>query len=108
VACADDAIFASNTSTSITEIVGSAGTRGWHTVTSAVDEVDRDVAIILTSEEAFRLRGGQGFSRFGLNGQPGFHSSLPFNNDAIRAVEAGAADVDKAIRLVSAQDGTPN
>jgi 3-hydroxybutyryl-CoA dehydrogenase len=113
--CAEDAIFASNTSTlSITEIA--AGSKrpdrvvGMHFCLPA--QLMKLIEIspgILTSDETFRSAwewtGTCGQTPVKTQDKPGFILNallVPFNNDAIRAVEAGvadAADIDKAIKI---------
>jgi 3-hydroxybutyryl-CoA dehydrogenase len=113
--CAEDAIFASNTSTlSITEIA--AGSRrpdrvvGMHFCLPA--QLMKLIEIspgILTSDETFRSAWewteACGQTPVKTQDKPGFILNallVPFNNDAIRAVEAGvgdAADIDKAIKI---------
>jgi 3-hydroxybutyryl-CoA dehydrogenase len=113
--CAEDAIFASNTSTlSITEIA--AGSKrpdrvvGMHFCLPA--QLMKLIEIspgILTSDETFRSAwewtGACGQTPVKTQDKPGFILNallVPFNNDAIRAVEAGvadAADIDKAIKI---------
>jgi 3-hydroxybutyryl-CoA dehydrogenase len=113
--CAEDAIFASNTSTlSITEIA--AGSKrpdrvvGMHFCLPA--QLMKLIEIspgILTSDETFRSAWDWtracGQTPVKTQDKPGFILNallVPFNNDAIRAVEAGvadAADIDKAIKI---------
>jgi 3-hydroxybutyryl-CoA dehydrogenase len=113
--CAEDAIFASNTSTlSITEIA--AGSRrpdrvvGMHFCLPA--QLMKLIEIspgILTSDETFisawEWTEACGQTPVKTQDKPGFILNallVPFNNDAIRAVEAGvadAADIDKAIKI---------
>jgi 3-hydroxybutyryl-CoA dehydrogenase len=113
--CAEDAIFASNTSTlSITEIA--AGSKrpdrvvGMHFCLPA--QLMKLIEIspgILTSDETFRSAWewteACGQTPVKTQDKPGFILNallVPFNNDAIRAVEAGvadAADIDKAIKI---------
>lgn len=113
--CAEDAIFASNTSTlSITEIA--AGSRrpdrvvGMHFCLPA--QLMKLIEIspgILTSDETFRSAWewarACGQTPVKTQDKPGFILNallVPFNNDAVRAVEAGvadAADIDKAIKI---------
>ncbi len=115
VACADDAIFASNTSTlSITEIASGsklpARVVGMHFCLPAqLMKLIEMSPGILTSEETFKIAWGWtkacGQIPVKTQDKPGFILNallVPFNNDAIRAVEAGvasAADVDKAIKV---------
>lgn len=113
-ACAEDTIFASNTSTlSITEIASGSKLPGrvvgMHFCLPAhlmkLIEVSPG---ILTSEDTFKnaWEWTQACGQIPVKTQdkPGFILNallVPFNNDAIRAVEAGvasAADVDKAIK----------
>lgn len=113
--CAEDAIFASNTSTlSITEIA--AGSKrpdrvvGMHFCLPA--QLMKLIEIspgILTSDETFisawEWTEACGQTPVKTQDKPGFILNallVPFNNDAIRAVEAGvadAADIDKAIKI---------
>lgn len=113
--CADNAIFASNTSTlSITEI--SAGSNhpervvGMHFCLPAqLMKLIEMSPGILTSEEVFRTvwewTEACGQAPVKTEDKPGFILNallVPFNNDAIRAVEAGvasAADIDTAIKV---------
>jgi 3-hydroxybutyryl-CoA dehydrogenase len=115
VACADDAIFASNTSTlSITEIASGsklpARVVGMHFCLPAqLMKLIEMSPGILTSEETFKIAwewtNACGQIPVKTQDKPGFILNallVPFNNDAIRAVEAGvasAADVDKAIKV---------
>lgn len=112
--CATDTIFASNTSTlSITEIA--AGSRhpgrvvGMHFCLPA--QLMRLIEMspgLLTSEETFRAawQWTEACNQIPVKTQdkPGFILNallVPFNNDAIRAVEAGVADaasIDRAIK----------
>jgi 3-hydroxybutyryl-CoA dehydrogenase len=113
--CAKDAIFASNTSTlSITEIA--SGSRhpdrvvGMHFCLPA--QLMRLIEMspgILTSDETFRTawEWTKVCNQIPVKTQdkPGFILNallVPFNNDAIRAVEAGVAsaeDIDRAIKV---------
>jgi 3-hydroxybutyryl-CoA dehydrogenase len=113
-ACAEDAIFASNTSTlSITEIASGsklpARVVGMHFCLPAqLMKLIEMSPGILTSEETFKTawEWTQACGQIPVKTQdkPGFILNallVPFNNDAIRTVEAGvasAADVDKAIK----------
>lgn len=113
-ACAKDAIFASNTSTlSITEIASGsklpARVVGMHFCLPAqLMKLIEMSPGILTSEETFKTawEWTQACGQIPVKTQdkPGFILNallVPFNNDAIRTVEAGvasAADVDKAIK----------
>lgn len=113
--CAPEAIFASNTSTlSITEIASGCGREdrvvGMHFCLPAelmkLIEMSRGIN---TSDEAFKtawdftLEAGQ--KPVETQDKPGFILNallVPFNNDVIRAIEAGvasAADIDKAIKV---------
>ncbi|TQF27616.1 3-hydroxybutyryl-CoA dehydrogenase [Bradyrhizobium sp. UNPF46] len=112
--CAKDAIFASNTSTlSITEIA--SGSRlpgrvvGMHFCLPAqLMKLIEMSSGILTSTDTFKTAWDWtkacGQMPVKTEDKPGFILNallVPFNNDAIRLVEAGvasAADVDKAIR----------
>ena len=112
--CAEDTIFASNTSTlSITEIA--AGSKlparvvGMHFCLPAqLMKLIEMSPGILTSEETFNTAWewtkASGQIPVKTQDKPGFILNallVPFNNDAIRVVEAGvasAADVDKAIK----------
>ena len=112
--CAEDTIFASNTSTlSITEIA--AGSKlparvvGMHFCLPAqLMKLIEMSPGILTSEETFNTAWewtkACGQIPVKTQDKPGFILNallVPFNNDAIRVVEAGvasAADVDKAIK----------
>jgi 3-hydroxybutyryl-CoA dehydrogenase len=116
--CPAETIFASNTSTlSITEIAGASGRDdrvvGLHFwPAGAADEADRGVARHghvggdLQHGWAGARRPGQ--LPVKTQDKPGFILNallIPFNNDCIRAVEAGvasAADVDTAIKRRSA------
>ena len=114
-ACAEDAIFASNTSTlSITEIASGsklpARVVGMHFCLPAqLMKLIEMSPGILTSEETFKTawEWTQACGQIPVKTQdkPGFILNallVPFNNDAIRTVEAGvasAADVDKAIKV---------
>jgi 3-hydroxybutyryl-CoA dehydrogenase len=113
--CAKDAIFASNTSTlSITEIA--SGSRhpervvGMHFCLPA--QLMRLIEMspgILTSDETFRTAWEWTIACNQIpvrtQDKPGFILNallVPFNNDAIRAVEAGVAsaeDIDRAIKV---------
>jgi 3-hydroxybutyryl-CoA dehydrogenase len=113
--CAEDVIFASNTSTlSITEIA--SGSRhpervvGMHFCLPA--QLMRLIEMspgILTSDETFRTawEWTKACNQIPVKTQdkPGFILNallVPFNNDAIRAVEAGVAsaeDIDRAIKV---------
>jgi 3-hydroxybutyryl-CoA dehydrogenase len=113
--CAKDAIFASNTSTlSITEIA--AGSKhpervvGMHFCLPAqLMKLIEMSPGILTSEETFstawRWTESCGQMPVKTQDKPGFILNallVPFNNDAIRAVEAGVAepaDIDRAIKV---------
>jgi len=114
-ACAADAIFASNTSTlSITEIA--SGSKhpervvGMHFCLPAqLMKLIEMSPGILTSEETFRSAWqwteACGQMPVKTQDKPGFILNallVPFNNDAIRAVEAGVAapaDIDRAIKV---------
>ena len=112
--CAEDAIFASNTSTlSITEIASGsklpARVVGMHFCLPAqLMKLIEMSPGILTSEETFNTAWewtkACGQIPVKTQDKPGFILNallVPFNNDAIRVVEAGvasAADVDKAIK----------
>ncbi len=113
--CSDSTIFASNTSTlSITEIA--AGSRhpdrvvGMHFCLPAqLMKLIEMSPGILTSEETFQaawnLTQDCGQTPVKTQDKPGFILNallVPFNNDAIRAIESGVAspaDVDKAIKV---------
>lgn len=113
--CGEDAIFASNTSTlSITEIA--AGSKrpqrvvGMHFCLPAqLMKLIEMSPGILTSEETFqsawRWTEACGQTPVKTQDKPGFILNallVPFNNDAIRAVEAGVAepaDIDRAIKI---------
>lgn len=113
--CAEDAIFASNTSTlSITEIA--SGSRlparvvGMHFCLPAqLMKLIEMSPGILTSTDTFKTAWDWtkacGQMPVKTQDRPGFILNallVPFNNDAIRLVEAGvasAADVDKAIKM---------
>lgn len=113
-ACSDRAIFASNTSTlSITEIA--SGSKhpervvGMHFCLPAqLMKLIEMSPGILTSDETFRTAWqwteACGQTPVKTQDKPGFILNallVPFNNDAIRAVEAGvasAADIDLAIK----------
>ncbi|MEH2512657.1 3-hydroxybutyryl-CoA dehydrogenase [Nitrobacteraceae bacterium AZCC 1564] len=112
--CAEDAIFASNTSTlSITEIASGSSRPdrvvGMHFCLPA--QLMRLIEMspgILTSDETFQTawKWTEACNQIPVKTQdkPGFILNallVPFNNDAIRAVEAGvasAADIDLAIK----------
>jgi 3-hydroxybutyryl-CoA dehydrogenase len=112
--CAEDAIFASNTSTlSITEIASGSKLPervvGMHFCLPAqLMKLIEMSPGILTSEETFdtawEWTKACGQIPVKTQDKPGFILNallVPFNNDAIRVVEAGvasAADVDKAIK----------
>jgi 3-hydroxybutyryl-CoA dehydrogenase len=114
-ACAEDAIFASNTSTlSITEIASGSSRPdrvvGMHFCLPA--QLMRLIEMspgILTSDETFHTawQWTEACNQIPVKTQdkPGFILNallVPFNNDAIRAVEAGvasAADIDLAIKV---------
>ena len=113
--CAENAIFASNTSTlSITEIAAGS-TRpervvGMHFCLPAqLMKLIEMSPGILTSEEVFKAAWewteACGQTPVKTQDKPGFILNallVPFNNDAIRAVEAGvasAADIDTAIKV---------
>lgn len=112
--CAEDTIFASNTSTlSITEIASGsklpARVVGMHFCLPAqLMKLIEMSPGILTSEETFNTAWewtkACGQIPVKTQDKPGFILNallVPFNNDAIRVVEAGvasAADVDKAIK----------
>jgi 3-hydroxybutyryl-CoA dehydrogenase len=113
--CGEDAIFASNTSTlSITEIA--AGSKrpqrvvGMHFCLPAqLMKLIEMSPGILTSDETFstawRWTEACGQTPVKTQDKPGFILNallVPFNNDAIRAVEAGVAepaDIDRAIKV---------
>jgi 3-hydroxybutyryl-CoA dehydrogenase len=113
--CAEETIFASNTSTlSITEIA--AGSKrpervvGMHFCLPAqLMKLIEMSPGILTSEETFqaawRWTEACGQTPVKTQDKPGFILNallVPFNNDAIRAVEAGVAepaDIDRAIKV---------
>lgn len=113
--CPDHTIYASNTSTlSITEIAG--GSKRPHKVTgmhfclpAQLMKLVEMSPGILTSSETFdtvwQFTETLGQIPVKTSDDPGFILNallVPFNNDAIRAVEAGvasAADVDKAIKV---------
>ncbi len=113
--CADDAIFASNTSTlSITEIASGSKLPqrvvGMHFCLPAqLMKLIEMSPGILTSDDTFQTawEWTQVCGQIPVRTQdkPGFILNallVPFNNDAIRLVEAGvssAADVDKAIKV---------
>jgi 3-hydroxybutyryl-CoA dehydrogenase len=112
--CAEDAIFASNTSTlSITEIASGSKLPGrvvgmHFCLPAQLMKLIEMSPGILTSDETFRTAWewtkACGQIPVKTQDKPGFILNallVPFNNDAIRAVEAGiatAADVDKAIK----------
>lgn len=114
-ACADDAIFASNTSTlSITEIASGSKRPdrvvGMHFCLPAqLMKLIEMSPGILTSEDTFRSAWqwteACGQTPVKTQDKPGFILNallVPFNNDAIRAVEAGVAepaDIDRAIKV---------
>jgi 3-hydroxybutyryl-CoA dehydrogenase len=113
--CGEDAIFASNTSTlSITEIA--AGSKwpervvGMHFCLPAqLMKLIEMSPGILTSEETFQIAWrwteACGQTPVKTQDKPGFILNallVPFNNDAIRAVEAGVAepaDIDRAVKI---------
>ena len=113
--CPAHTIFASNTSTiSITEIAGGSGRDdrvvGMHFCLPAqLMKLVEMSAGILTSPETFKtawaLTEQLGQIPVETRDDPGFILNallVPFNNDAIRAVEAGVAeagDIDKAIKV---------
>ena len=113
--CAEDTIFGSNTSTlSITEIASGSKAPGRVVGTHFCLPAQLMKLIemspgILTSEDTFQAawEWTQACGQIPVRTQdkPGFILNallVPFNNDAIRAVEAGvasAADVDKAIKV---------
>ena len=112
--CADGAIFASNTSTlSITEIASGCGREdrvvGMHFCLPAqlmkLIEMSPGVNTSReTFETAWAWTEAAGQTPVKTQDKPGFILNallVPFNNDAIRAVEAGVAepaDIDKAIK----------
>ncbi|MGY3622490.1 3-hydroxyacyl-CoA dehydrogenase family protein [Bradyrhizobium sp. USDA 10063] len=114
-ACAEDAIFASNTSTlSITEIASGSKRPervvGMHFCLPAqLMKLIEMSPGILTSEDTFRAAWqwteACGQTPVKTQDKPGFILNallVPFNNDAIRAVEAGVAepaDIDRAIKV---------
>jgi len=114
-ACAENAIFASNTSTlSITEIASGSQRPervvGMHFCLPAqLMKLIEMSPGILTSEDAFRTAWqwteACGQTPVKTQDKPGFILNallVPFNNDAIRAVEAGVAepaDIDRAIKV---------
>ncbi len=114
-ACAEDAIFASNTSTlSITEIASGSKRPervvGMHFCLPAqLMKLIEMSPGILTSEDALRTAWqwteACGQTPVKTQDKPGFILNallVPFNNDAIRAVEAGVAepaDIDRAIKV---------
>ncbi|SEH88682.1 3-hydroxyacyl-CoA dehydrogenase family protein [Tardiphaga sp. OK245] len=114
-ACSDDTIFASNTSTlSITQIASGSKRPervvGMHFCLPAqLMKLIEMSPGILTSDETFQTAWGWtkacGQIPVKTQDKPGFILNallVPFNNDAIRAVEAGVAsaeDVDKAIKV---------
>lgn len=113
-ACAEDTIFASNTSTlSITEIASGSKLPGrvvgmHFCLPAQLMKLIEMSAGILTSEDTFETAWewtrACGQIPVKTQDKPGFILNallVPFNNDAIRVVEAGvasAADVDKAIK----------
>ena len=113
--CAEQTIFASNTSTlSITEIASGCGREdrvvGMHFCLPAqVMKLIEMSPGVNTSEEAFAAAWAWteavGQQPVKTQDRPGFILNallVPFNNDAIRALEAGvasAADIDKAIKV---------
>lgn len=113
--CAEDAIFASNTSTlSITEIASGSKRPervvGMHFCLPAqLMKLIEMSPGILTSEEVFgaawQWTETCGQTPVKTQDKPGFILNallVPFNNDAIRAVEAGVAepaDIDRAIKV---------
>ena len=113
--CKDATIFASNTSTlSITEIAGGCGREdrvvGMHFCLPAqlmkLIEMSPGVSTSdATFDTAWAWTKAVGQLPVQTQDKPGFILNallVPFNNDAIRAVEAGvasAADVDKAIKV---------
>lgn len=114
-ACAENAIFASNTSTlSITEIASGSKRPervvGMHFCLPAqLMKLIEMSPGILTSEDTFRTAWqwteACGQTPVKTQDKPGFILNallVPFNNDAIRAVEAGVAepaDIDRAIKV---------
>jgi 3-hydroxybutyryl-CoA dehydrogenase len=114
-ACAEDVIFASNTSTlSITEIASGSKRPervvGMHFCLPAqLMKLIEMSPGILTSEDTFRTawQWTEACGQIPVKTQdkPGFILNallVPFNNDAIRAVEAGVAepaDIDRAIKV---------
>lgn len=112
--CKEEAIFASNTSTlSITEIASGCGREdrvvGMHFCLPAqLMKLIEMSPGLNTSDEAFRIAWAWteavGQTPVQTQDRPGFILNallVPFNNDAIRAVEAGVAspaDIDTAIR----------
>lgn len=114
-ACAEDTIFASNTSTlSITEIASGSKRPervvGMHFCLPAqLMKLIEMSPGILTSEDTFRAAWqwteACGQTPVKTQDKPGFILNallVPFNNDAIRAVEAGVAepaDIDRAIKV---------
>lgn len=113
--CAEDTIFASNTSTlSITEIASGSKRPervvGMHFCLPAqLMKLIEMSPGILTSEDTFRAAWqwteACGQTPVKTQDKPGFILNallVPFNNDAIRAVEAGVAepaDIDRAIKV---------
>lgn len=113
-ACAEDTIFASNTSTlSITEIASGSKRPervvGMHFCLPAqLMKLIEMSPGILTSEDTFKIAWqwteACGQTPVKTQDKPGFILNallVPFNNDAIRAVEAGVAepaDIDRAIK----------
>ena len=114
-ACSDDTVFASNTSTlSITEIASGSNyperVVGMHFCLPAqLMKLIEMSPGLLTSDECFQAAWDWtkvcGQIPVKTQDKPGFILNallVPFNNDAIRAVEAGVAsaeDVDKAIKI---------
>jgi len=116
--CAKDTIFASNTSTlSITEIAsGSSNPErvvGMHFCLPAqLMKLIEMSPGILTSDETFQTawQWTEGCKQIPVKTQdkPGFILNallVPFNNDAIRAVEAGVADAENVDRAIKAALG---
>jgi 3-hydroxybutyryl-CoA dehydrogenase len=113
--CAEDTIFGSNTSTlSITEIASGSKAPGrvvgmHFCLPAQLMKLIEMSPGILTSEDTFQAawQWSQVCGQIPVRTQdkPGFILNallVPFNNDAIRAVEAGvasAADVDKAVKV---------
>lgn len=117
-ACAKDAIFASNTSTlSITEIASGSShperVVGMHFCLPAqLMKLIEMSPGILTSEETFQTawQWTEACKQIPVKTQdkPGFILNallVPFNNDAIRAVEAGVADAENVDRAIKAALG---